>query len=641
MYTSPCMHIVTELRNTLLFIYSKVWFSPESRYDGQLIFIKLNRKSVDLNILLKAGVLLAMGFASVVYAATPVASVSMANLSPELSSHIIETAEVLKTDKFDDFLAQLLSAKIISEEDDAQQNALSIAIQAYRANETLDAPQLHMLQRLLGLYTRVKHGDDAIKTLAKLVAIPTFRVSGVAQHDNPQFQKMAGVLANIAKDFKLEFRNIDNRVFEVSLKGSSEEVVGIHAHVDVVPVTPSLWELEDGTKLDPFLLTRIGDRMYGRGTEDDKNGIVVSLYAMKVIQEENIPLLRNFHLLIDTTEETSSEAIPYYFAHNPTPNYNLALDGGYPVVIAEKGSGSVMSTFAVRGGQANNSASAEIVGITGGLAINQIPGASVATITSPDAEALVTTLNLLGDKFVAAKGGDFAINATARKHEVTLTVKGLSAHSSEPESGVNPVSRMFAFIEFIQQQDAIFKYNHVTDASTYIVANWGLGFHGETLGIDFSHEFMGPLTTAVTFVELGDGNLQVGVNIRLPVGREIDSLKKHISTRLSEWQKDSAIDVDFKITMRGPMYRNPKGQWVNALLDVATENLSMPREFGSSSGGTSVHNLPNGVQFGLAMPDEKYTGHNANEFKRVEQFLLDMQIITEMIARVGQLPSLE
>ena len=67
----------------------------------------------------------------------------------------------------------------------------------------------------------------------------------------------------------------------------------------------------------------------------------------------------------------------------------------------------------------------------------------------------------------------------------------------------------------------------------------------------------------------------------------------------------------------------------------------MPREFGSSSGGTSVHNLPNGVQFGLAMPHEKYTGHNANEFKRVEQFLLDMQIITEMIARVGQLPSLE
>ncbi|MGF6399365.1 acetylornithine deacetylase/succinyl-diaminopimelate desuccinylase-like protein [Pseudomonas frederiksbergensis] len=59
------------------------------------------------------------------------------------------------------------------------------------------------------------------------------------------------------------------------------EGVGIHAHADVVPVTPENWVLQDGTRLDPFKVTLIGDRMYGRGTEDDKNGIVVALYAMK------------------------------------------------------------------------------------------------------------------------------------------------------------------------------------------------------------------------------------------------------------------------------------------------------------------------------------------------------------------------
>lgn len=52
---------------------------------------------------------------------------------------------------------------------------------------------------------------------------------------------------------------------------------------------------------------------------------------MKVIKEEKLPLARNFKLLEDTTEETTGDAIPYYFEHNPTPNYNLALDGGYPV----------------------------------------------------------------------------------------------------------------------------------------------------------------------------------------------------------------------------------------------------------------------------------------------------------------------
>jgi len=42
----------------------------------------------------------------------------------------------------------------------------------------------------------------------------------------------------------------------------------------------------------------------------------------------------------------------------------------------------------------------------------------------------------------------------------------------------------------------------------------------------------------------------------------------------------------------------------------------------------------------LSMPNEKYSGHNVNEFKRVDQFLLDLQIITEMIARIGQMPNL-
>ena len=583
-----------------------------------------------MNILLK--VVLVMGLITPVFAATEPAT----NLSAELSAQIIESANVQAADKFDDFLTQLLSSTIIS-----QQEALSTAIKKYQAKETLQDIELHQLQRLLGLYTRLKYGQDAMHMLAQLVAIPTFRVDGLEQHDNPQFHKMAAALAKIAQDFNLAFRNIDNRIFEVSIKGRSEEVVGIHAHADVVPVTPSLWVLEDGTKLDPFKLTLIGDRMYGRGTEDDKNGIVVSLYAMKVIQEENIPLLRNFNLLIDTTEETSSEAIPYYFARNPTPNYNLALDGGYPVVIAEKGSGGVMSTFPVRVGQANKSAKAEIVGITGGLAINQIPAASVAKIISPDAAALVSTLNQWGSQFVAANGDNFSISAKATAFGLELSVKGISAHSSEPDSGVNPVSRMFAFIDYVQQQDAIFKFNHITDAAEYIATNWGLGFLGKHLGIDFSHDFMGPLTNSVTFIQLDDAILQVGVNLRIPVGRDVDNLKHDISQKLAIWQTASGVDVDFKIAVREPMYRNPEGQWVNALLDVATENLSMPREFGSSNGGTSVHNLPNGVQFGLAMPDEKYSGHNANEFKRVEQFLLDLQIITEMIVRIGQIPNLE
>jgi len=76
------------------------------------------------------------------------------------------------------------------------------------------------------------------------VEIPTFNVDGVPQYKNPQFLKIADKLQGLAKAFNLNFRNIDNRVYEISLEGSGDEVVGIHAHADVVPVTPENWVLK-------------------------------------------------------------------------------------------------------------------------------------------------------------------------------------------------------------------------------------------------------------------------------------------------------------------------------------------------------------------------------------------------------------
>ncbi|WP_259740864.1 dipeptidase, partial [Pseudomonas poae] len=302
-----------------------------------------------------------------------VASPAFANLSAEQSATIIKHFNEAPATDFRGFLGTL------SKGDLAKTDDVGPAIDTFLANKPLSADQQNEINRLLGIYTRVKYGKAALETLRELVEIPTFNVDGLPQYKNPEFLKIADKIQSLAKAFNLNFRNVDNRVYEITLEGSGDEVVGIHAHADVVPVTPENWVLKDGTKLDPFKVTLIGDRMYGRGTEDDKNGIVVAMYAMKVIKEEKLPLARHFKLLVDTTEETSGDAIPYYFEHNPTPQYNLALDGGYPVVIAEKGYGTVMATFPVRKGEGKG---AEIISMTGGMATNQIPSVSVATLVS-------------------------------------------------------------------------------------------------------------------------------------------------------------------------------------------------------------------------------------------------------------------
>jgi len=126
----------------------------------------------------------------------------------------------------------------------------------------------------------------------------------------------------------------------------------------------------------------------------------------------------------------------------------------------------------------------------------------------------------------------------------------------------------------------------------------------------------------------------------VPKGESPEQLKAEIADKLSAWDKKTKVNVDFTYSVAEPMFRNPEGEWVKALLAVASENLGMEHKFGTSAGATSVHELPNGVQFGLARPEVKYTGHTDNEFKTVDQFLLDLQIVTEMMGRIGQLPKL-
>ncbi len=555
---------------------------------------------------------------------------AQANITPQQSAAILKSFSDASVKDFRQFLGRLAQSEFASSDN------LRPALSAFLDNKTLTAEQQNEIHRLLGLYARVKYGSAATENLRELVAIPTFAVEGVAQHDNPEFIRIADKIKALAESFNLNFRNIDNRVYEISLDGAGDEVVGIHAHADVVPVTPANWVLPDGTKLDPFKVTLIGDRMYGRGTEDDKNGVVVAMYAMKVIKEEKLPLARNFKLLIDTTEETSGDAIPYYFERNPTPNYNLALDGGYPVVIAEKGSGTVMASFTRHAGQGSG---AEITSMTGGMATNQIPSKSVATLVTDTPAELAASLQKAGAEYAKNNGGNFDVAAAVDGKDVMLTVTGVSAHSSEPESGVNPVARMLDFINSLDGKVAL-KHNHITDAARYAADNWGLDYLGNKLGIGFADDFMGPLTASPTFVGMDEKTFKLAVNLRVPKGKSPEKLKSEIADKLTAWSQKSQITPAFNYSIAEPMYRNPEGEWVKALLAVASENLGMKHEFGTSAGATSVHKLPNGVQFGLARPEVKYTGHTDNEFKTTEQFLLDLQIVTEMMGRIGQLPKL-
>ena len=113
-----------------------------------------------------------------------------------------------------------------------------------------------------------------IAALGEMIALRTDRQDDRPQYENPAIGACGQQIAALARAFGLEYRNVDDRVFEVDLGGGGNETLGVLTHCDVVPADAREWVLEDGTRLDPFAMTRRMDRLYGRGSEDDKGSIV-------------------------------------------------------------------------------------------------------------------------------------------------------------------------------------------------------------------------------------------------------------------------------------------------------------------------------------------------------------------------------
>ena len=224
------------------------------------------------------------------------------------------------------------------------QPQLQTAVSAYLAHKPLVGDDLVNISRLLGLHNRLRNQAAVIDATAKMVAIPTVRADKVPPHEDKHIIAFGALVEGMAKDFGLQYRNVDNRIFEVKLPGSGPEEFGILTHADVVPVVADEWVLDDGTKLDPFQLTRVGGNLYGRGSIDDKGSIATVLFAMKAVKDSGLPLARTIRLMIETTEETGGDAMKYYRAKTSLPEYNIVLDSKYPAVVAEKGSGCLLYT---------------------------------------------------------------------------------------------------------------------------------------------------------------------------------------------------------------------------------------------------------------------------------------------------------
>jgi predicted dipeptidase len=527
--------------------------------------------------------------------------------------------------------------KAFAKAEAAENAVVREAVNVYVQGQTLEGEDLVNVGRLLGIYNRLQNADNIVDSLASLIAVPTFRNPDISPHENEAIIEIGGLIATMATDFGLQYRNVDNRIFEVKLPGAGGDEFGILTHADVVPVNAQEWVLE-GTAIDPFELTVVDGKMYGRGAIDDKGPIVASLYAMKVVQESGIPIERGIRLMIETTEETGGEGMEYYRDKNELPEYNIVLDSRYPAVVAEKGAGYLRAYFPETG----TGGGTAITGLVGAPAPNAVPAEASATIKTDDGKVLVDRLNAAKASYIDALKDDgkfdIEVNSDGDDNEVHVVVKGASAHGSRPEEGVNPVSRLTGFL---LGSGVEFADNDHRRAAQYVNDVFGTGFLGEKLGIGYSDDFMGPLTVVPVYFNVSEGKLEVAANMRIPRGKTAAQVQAMVAEKLEKYNQDKGWGAKFKHTQGDWMARDPKGEWLAVLLEVFGNTTGLEAKPIPTAGSTTAKYMPNAINFGPSMPGFKYTAHGALENHLAEHMYNDMRMFTEMMLRIGNLQSME
>ena len=518
-----------------------------------------------------------------------------------------------------------------------EQPAVAAPVAAYRAGAPLAGDDLTAIARLLGLYNRLHNQAAVIEATAQMVAIPTVRSSQVPPHEDPQIIAFGKLVEGMARDFGLAFRNVDNRIFEVKLAGSGPEEFGILTHADVVPVVADEWVLDDGTRLDPFRLTRVGGNLYGRGSIDDKGSIAAVLYAMKSVKDSGLPLARSIRLMIETTEETGGDAMKYYRERTQLPEYNIVLDSKYPAVVAEKGSGALRATFALGSAPAGATA---ITAMAGAASANAVPQTATARLQGGNLARVAAQLNAARAAFVDKyqAQGKFSIDVVQEPGAVLVKVTGASAHGSRPEEGVNPLPRLALFL---QGSGLAMAPNGYAQAVRYIADLYGTDYLGRTLGLAYADDFMGPLTLSPNLVREKDGKVDVLVNVRMPRGRTPEALTAATQAKVKAWAAQAGVAVEVEHSQGNWMARDPRGAWLATLLNIFGDTTGLEAKPVPTAGSTTAKLMPNAINFGPAMPGKKYTAHNAKEFKEVADLDADLQMFTEMLLRIGNLPQMQ
>ncbi len=484
--------------------------------------------------------------------------------------------------------------------------------------ELIDQNKEEMFKTLQDMLHVKSVVSDAVTAVPEGGTEPVFMPYGKEVHE--MFMK---VLA-LAEAEGWETCNIDNQGGHFEFGGYvvgedgtkevvSDEVMGIICHLDVVPVG-------DGWICDPWSGDIIDNKMYGRGTIDNKGPLVAVMYAMKALRDSGRIPKKKVRVVLGLDEETNWFGMDYYNKRVAPPDFGITPDGEFPVVHAEMGN---IAFDLDRKFAPTTAKGLELRSIKAGSAPNVVPDSARAVVKSDEPGAY----DAIKDKVAAYRdrtGRKIACRGTGKSLEITT--QGVAAHGSKPHLGVNAASILLDFLGELN-----FTNDDINDFIQFYNEHIGFELDGTKLGIGFEDEPSGKLILNVGMLNFTPELGTVTINVRYPVTTPLETVYEAMGKVISPYN----IGVARK-KFQKPIYIPADDPFVETLMDIYREFTGQkdakPIVFG---GGTYARAFENHVAFGPSFPGDPDVPHQKNEYIDLEKFVLLCKIMAETIDRLA------
>ena len=418
------------------------------------------------------------------------------------------------------------------------------------------------------------HWDEMVDDIATLVRIPSVEDLAAADADadspyGPEPKKALTAVLRIARRLGFKTRNESGRIGWADLPGYTDTQLGIIAHVDVVPEGP-------GWTYPAFELTRKDGYLIGRGVLDDKGPCIVALHAMKFWKDAlagrggTFPYSIRF--LFGANEETAMRDVAYYRERHADPAFLFTPDASFPVSYGEKGIYHAwVTSLPILNGR--------IAEISGGTAMNAVPGEASAVLRVSDAEAAA----IIG----AAEKAEGITASPTLEGDLRVDAVGRSAHAMAPETGVNAIGLL---VDFILAQ-GICRLKETTFLE-FMSALCG-SCDGSAFDIQCSDDDFGPLTIVGSMAKMEGGRIAQAIDIRYPTATDEASLTytlRMFARRIGASFETGHCEDPFLMDKTGPQ--------VHALLEAYNHVTGEEAEPFTMAGGTYARKFANAASFG-------------------------------------------